>query len=254
MGSMNEMELIDTHAHLEQLESSDEALVRAKDAGVSAVIAVGMDLASNRKILDLAARHPDIVRPALGAHPWAIIESEIDATVDFIESHIENCAAVGEIGLDYWIKQDKELQRKVFGKLLAIAARYEKPALTHSRGSYEDVLQMVKDSGVKRAVFHWYSGPVELAEEIAACGFHVSATPAVAYSEKHRAVIESVPLESLLLETDCPVKYNDIPSEPATVRVTLEEVARLKGREIELVAGITSKNARDLFGLSSREP
>ncbi len=244
------MELIDTHAHLEQLENAAQALERAGEAGVRAVVAVGMDLASNKKTLELASRHHDLVVPALGVHPWAIDASEIDASLEFIESRIESCAAVGEIGLDYWIKRDRGLQKEVFGRLLSIAARHDKPALTHSRGSYEDVLRMVVESGVGAAVFHWYSGPLELAEEIVRRGFHISATPAVEYSKKHRAVIESVPLENLLLETDCPVKYNDIPSEPATLRVTLREVALLKGVESASVAKATTENASRLFGFA----
>ena len=108
---------------------------------------------------------------------------------------------------------------------------------------------MVRESGVGGAVFHWYTGPVELAEEIAGCGYHISATPAVAYSKKHREVIRAVPLESLLLETDCPVKYDGIPSEPAVVEVALREVAKLKDASPARVAEISTRNAVELFKL-----
>ncbi len=246
---MNALTLIDTHAHLEQVDNVAQALETARVSGVIAVVAVGMDLSSNRRILELTEAHPNFVFPALGIHPWAIDASEKDETVRFIASNIDACVAVGEIGLDYWIKQDKELQREVFGELLEMARAHNKPISTHSRGSYEDVFNMVKQSGVARAVFHWYSGPAEITQKIVESGYCISATPAVEYSEKHREVIESVPLENLLLETDSPVKYKGIVSEPASVRITLQEVANLKQQELDIVAKITTENAARLFGL-----
>jgi len=242
--------LVDTHAHLEQLADIDGALKRARAAGVAAIVGVGMNLASNQRMLELANRHPDFVYPALGIHPWAIEPAELEETLDFIYLHIGQCVAIGEIGLDYWIKKDKRLQLEVFLRLLQIAADCDKPISTHSRGSYEDVFQFVKQLGIKRAVFHWYSGPVELVEQIIDSGYCISATPAVEYSQKHREVIERVPLENLLLETDCPVKYKEIASEPASVLVSLDEVAKLKGVEQAAVALATSTNALRVFGLT----
>jgi TatD DNase family protein len=246
----NSMRLVDTHTHLEQVEDVAGALQRARAVGVVAVVAVGMDLASNKQALDLAAGNPGLVYPALGIHPWTISPTEKDDTIAFIRSNIEGCVAVGEIGLDYWIKQDKELQREVFAELLAIADQHGKPVSTHSRGSYEDVFRMVVESGVANSVFHWYSGPLDIVDEIVRRGFFVSATPAAAYSEKHRAVIEKIPLDNLLIETDCPVQYGDRISEPADVKVTLEEVARLKGEPADIVARATTQNASRLFGLN----
>ena len=246
---MSEAVLIDTHAHLDQVDGVEESLERAKASGVVAVVAVGMDLSSNQRAIELSDQWPDYVFPSLGIHPWSVEESELDTTVEFIENNIDRCIAIGEIGLDYRIKKDRQLQRKAFGRLLQIAANHEKPALTHSRNSYEDVFQMVQESGVKKAVFHWYSGPVEVAEKIVGCGYHISATPAVEYSQKHRQVIRATPLESLVLETDCPVKYNEMVSEPADAGTTLLEVAKLKAEDADLVASITTHNARQLFAL-----
>ncbi|RJP64288.1 MAG: TatD family deoxyribonuclease [Candidatus Abyssobacteria bacterium SURF_17] len=246
---MNTIRLVDSHAHLEQVEDAEHALERARDVGVIAIIAVAMNLDSNRRILELARRHPGFVYPAVGIHPWAIEPSELDEAFEFITAHVQECVAVGEIGLDYWIKKDKALQRTVFQRLLTLAVEHRKPVLTHSRGSYEDVHRFVKESGAEQAVFHWYSGPVELAEQIVASGYFISATPAVAYSEKHRDVISMVPLDHLLLETDCPVKYQGVISEPASVSKSLEEVARLKGQSIETIARATTQNALTLFGL-----
>jgi TatD DNase family protein len=246
------MRLIDAHAHLEQVPDVEPALERAKDSDVVAVLAVSMDLASNRRILNLAERHQGFVYPALGIHPWAVEVLEIDAAMEYVQAHIGNSVAIGEIGLDYWIKKDRALQREVFGKLLKIAAQHQKPVITHSGGSYEDVFRLVRESGNPKAVFHWYSGPIEMTDEIIKCGYYISATPAVGYSERHREVIKRVPIDNLLLETDCPVKYKDIESEPASVRTTLEEVARLKGEAPDLIAEATTENCTKLFGLEKR--
>lgn len=243
------MKLIDTHAHLEQIVDVEQSLEKAKAVGVAAIIAVGMSLDSNKRILELAEKNPEFVYPAFGIHPWAIEASELGATIEFISTNIGKCVAIGEIGLDYKIKQDKKLQKKVFGVLLDIAVANDLPVLTHSRYSYERVFQMVKDSGAKKAVFHWYSGPMEIVEKIIGSGYFISATPAVEYSEVHREVISAVPLDNLLLETDCPVDYKGVVSTPAMVEFTLQEVAKLKGEAPEVVAQTTTKNAEKLFRL-----
>lgn len=244
--------LVDSHAHLEQVEDREAALHRAKDAGVVGIIAVGMNLASNRAILALANSNAGFVHAAIGIHPWSIEKSELDETFAFIQSNMANCVAIGEIGLDYWIKKDQQLQREVFRGLLDIATAHKKPVLTHSRGSYEDVFNMVCESGATNAVFHWYSGPVEIALKIVERGYFISATPAVKYSERHRAVIQVVPLENLLLETDCPVKYQGVASEPASVLSTLEHVCALKGKEHGEVAKATTNNCVKFFGLEGQ--
>jgi TatD DNase family protein len=240
---------IDTHAHLDKVTDIPGAIARAKASGVAAVVAAAMDLPSNKKILELSDQWPGYVIPALGIHPWSVNESEFDETLEFIVGHAADCAAIGEIGLDYKISIDAGLQRRVFGEMLKVAREFKKPALTHSRDSYEDVLRMVEESGVDKAVFHWYSGPIALAERIVGLGHYISATPAVQYSKAHRAVISAIPLENLLLETDCPVEYRGKTSEPADLEMTLNGVAELKGVDASLVAKITTSNAAALFGI-----
>jgi TatD DNase family protein len=241
--------LIDTHAHLDQVADVERALERAHSAGVSAIVAVGMNLLSSWEVLKLAKMHSGFVYVALGMHPWAVEEAELEEICRLVEANVDTCVAIGEVGLDSWIKKDMDLQHRVLRTLLRIAAAYDKPLITHSRGSYEDVFQMVKEHNIKHAVFHWYSGPLEIVEQIIESGYFISATPAVEYSKKHRAVIERVPLENLLLETDCPVKYRGIASEPASIQVTLREVAKLKELEPAVIAQTTTENAVRLFRL-----
>ena len=143
--------------------------------------------------------------------PWVIIRGaswnrRIDENLAFLETHIDRCIAIGEVGLDYKMKIKKPLQQYVLREVARLAVRSDKPLILHSRLSHERVFSIVRETGVRRAVFHWYSGPLDLLERITLEGYLVSATPATAYSIAHQAAIRAAPLESILLETDCPVR------------------------------------------------
>lgn len=241
--------LIDTHVHLNEMEDVDEAVSRAHAAGVHHIIAVGMDLDSNRRTLQLAERFPGTVFPAIGYHPWRIQAAEIDETLSFVEDHLDCCVALGEVGLDYKVNVKKPLQRMVFSRLLQLAKEKNKPVNIHSRFSYERTYQMVSAAGVEKAVFHWYSGPVEILERIIADGYYVSATPALAYSRHHQACIQNAPLESILIETDAPQQYQGTPSEPAQVVETLKQVSYVKKISEPVAVRITVENARKFYGI-----
>ncbi len=243
------MKLIDTHAHLDELPDPKSVVERAQAAGVAAIVAVGQGLASNEKILGLARSYPRYVFPALGIHPWEV-EADSEAALGMIEENLDGCVAVGEIGLDYWIKKDRETQRTVFRKLLGFAAAKDKPVCVHTRGAWEEAYQIVKESGVRRGVFHWYSGPLDVLRKLLDDGFFISVTPAVEYSKALREAAQNTPLESLLLETDCPVKYRGVEAEPASVLKTLKLVAALKQLPEETVAEKTTENATKLFKLN----
>ncbi|MCD6153699.1 MAG: TatD family hydrolase [Syntrophobacterales bacterium] len=241
--------LIDGHAHLNELKDLQRDLKDAKDAGVRAIVGMGMDLESNRGILDIAADNPGFVFPAIGYHPWEIRNPEIETTLAFIEKNIESCVAIGEAGLDYKARVKKALQKEVFQEIIQLSARYRKILILHCRYSHQRVFSMITTGGVKKAVFHWYTGTLDLLEEIIAAGYYVSATPALLYSFPHQQAIKKAPLERVLLETDCPVSYQGRESRPSDVRITLREVARIKGLSLEEVALITTQNAIELYEL-----
>lgn len=243
--------MIDGHAHLNEIEKIDEALDRARDAGVEAVLAVGMDLQSNAATLSLADRCPGFVLPAVGYHPWSIQAGQVEANLGFIRRNIHRCTALGEVGLDYGAKAKKPLQRDVFEKLLGIANAADRPVIIHCRYSHARALAMVLEARVARAVFHWYSGPLDVLEGILAGGHCVSATPALTRSPAHRAAMEAAPIDRILVETDCPVAYNGKPSEPADLTITLRELARMKGLSFEETARITEANFRRFYQLEA---
>ncbi len=248
--------MVDTHAHREEIEDLDLAIERARDAGVVAIVAVGSDLESNRRTLEIAGRYRGYVFPALGLHPMNLggASPDIELNLRFIEDHIRELVAIGEIGLDY--RKDvvgragKDLQRQAFRRCLGLGVEYKKPVLVHSRYAWRDCFNVVKEVGVRGAVFHWYTGPLSTLTDILGQGYMVSVTLAAEYHEEHRRAIGEVPEESLMLETDAPVVYREHRSEPADVARSLRAAAELKGRDPGGLARTTTDNALRFFGLS----
>lgn len=251
--------LIDTHAHLDELNNLDLMLEEAKKAGVIAIVAVGSNHQSNIKTLEISQKHRRFVYPALGLHPWELGNLgtfEIDDNLRFIEQNIASAVAVGEIGLDYDKRvlkaASKELQKEVLGRLLDIAKKYAKPAVIHSRYAWKDALHLIQDAGIDKAVFHWFTGFSSVLRGIIDGGYFVSATPAAEYHEEHRRAVKEAPLPILLLETDCPVTYGRAEryeSRPADVLRGLKAVSQLKGIAEATVAEQTTRNAINFFSL-----
>jgi TatD DNase family protein len=121
--------------------------------GIKAVIAVGSDLSSNEKILQIAQTFPGFLFPALGLHPWQIKAGRLEATLDAIDSETERCVAFGEVGLDFKLEADKELQIRVFRSILDRAARLNRTVIIHARAAWEEALSMVSEAGLKKAVW-----------------------------------------------------------------------------------------------------
>jgi TatD DNase family protein len=253
-------QLIDTHTHLEELEELAAALERARGVGVIALIAVGSDRESDQQVLRLSGKYGALtVYPALGLHPGELggmDDVAVEDTLQLIEENISAAVAIGEIGLDYHkkvlITAPRERQKKVFRRLLELARKYDKPAIVHSRYSWKDAFDLVKESGLRKAVFHWYTGFSSVLREIVQQGYFISATPAAEYHEEHRRAIKETPLERLLLETDCPVPYGRDTryiSQPADIQRSLKAVASLKGLEEPQVARQTTLNAFEFFAL-----
>jgi len=256
------MKLIDCHAHLDELEEVEASLNRAHEAGVTRIVGVGLNTASSRRILEIAGNcsAPEII-PAIGLYPDEVTEQEIESILALIEEKSADLRALGEIGLDYWIRplrkkapgreEVKALQQEAFRLQLRQARKYSLTPIIHSRGAWKDAFRLTEEEGIERAIFHWYSGPLDVLEKILAAGYHISATPAAAYSPPLRDVLRAAPLKRIVLETDCPVPRREgdtrIGTEPADVRYSLRALAELKGILEEEVARVTSHTAMNLF-------
>ena len=254
------MTIIDTHAHLAHLDNLDEALHNARESGVTGIVAVGVDLAANKKNLEIQRNTTSPrIYVALGIHPGNINPSEIEECFQFIREHIQEATAIGETGLDYWykwVKKDeakKEEQREIFRRQLSLACEFDLPVVIHSRGAWRDCLRMTKTAGVKKAVFHWYSGPLDVLEGIIDAGYYVGTTPSLATSLQSREAIAHAPLERILIETDCPVFFQDdqggFKSQPKDVFRTLKAYAQLKNIDEQKALAVFNHNAREFFNI-----
>lgn len=255
--------LIDTHAHLEEIEDLERAIIEAKSANIVAIIAVGSDYESNQKVLALAQVYNDFVYPALGLHPWNLKGADIDRNLQFIQAHIHKAVGIGEIGLDYdkrvRARAGKDLQKSVLKQVLEIAKIYKKPVIIHSRYAWRDSLTLVEEAPLEKAVFHWYTGTSSVLRDIVSRGYFISATPAVEYHEEHRRAVKEIPLERLLLETDSPVAYrqagqSEYRSRPVHILRALRGVCRLRGTDEAQIAEVTTHNALKFFGLQNDLP
>jgi TatD DNase family protein len=252
--------IIDTHAHVDQLEDVPGALARAYEAGVSDIMAVSVDLASMQKVLDLAAQYQrPKIHPALGIHPGLVKPETQSQAFNFMKANIIKASAVGETGLDYWYKWvrknevERQKQKESFAFHLELAHQFDLPIIIHSRGAWRDCLSMTKEAKVKRALFHWYSGPVDILDQVLEAGFYVSTSPSVAYSPESRQAMAHAPLERILLETDSPVNYKEgettFTAEPKDVIRTWKAVAQLKNLNEQEALAVFNANAKKFFGI-----
>jgi len=216
--------------------------------GVVGIVGVGIGQPSNLKTLEYSYIYRNYIFPAIGIHPTEV-EKETEEAFELIEQRVDECVAVGEIGLDYWIKTSREKQIQVLERLLEIADKKNKPVSLHTRGAWEETYNIVEKYSIRNAVFHWYTGSLETLKKIRDKGYYISASPAAEYSKKLRENLIQTPVENILLETDCPVKYKNVEAEPADVLKTLKYVAELKNIREMVLADKTTENAIKLFKL-----
>jgi len=252
---------IDTHTHL-QFESynDDRELViqRAIKNDIDAMITIGTDIKSSRDALDLAKKFA-VVFASVGIHPNDS-ENTSDSDLDEIEkmAEIDKIVAIGEIGLDYYRQYSpKEKQQNVLRKQVQLARKLGFPIIIHNREAHEDIFRILKEERAEEVsgVFHSFSGDINFLKSILNLNYCVSFTGPVTFKNtNYNKLIEYVPLEQLLLETDSPfltpVPFRDKRNEPSYLRYIAEKVAQVKGITIEKLAEITSDNAKNLFQIS----
>ena len=252
--------IFDTHAHYddEQFDGDrDELLKSMPDLGVGTIVDVSATYESCEKVLALAGKYPHVYA-AIGVHPDEVGELNEDK----IQHMKELCCnkkvvAVGEIGLDYyWDKENHDLQKEWFIRQLDLARKKEKPVIIHSREAAADTMEIMKEyaSGL-RGVIHCYSYSAEMAKEYVKMGYYIGIGGVVTFknAKKLKQVVQEIPLESIVLETDCPylapVPYRGKRNSSLYLPYVAEEIAALKGAAAEDVVLQTEENARKLYGL-----
>lgn len=255
------MPLIDSHCHLDLADFSadlPETLQRAQHAGVSDFIVPAITAKGWPNLAELAVAHPGF-HPAYGLHPVFLAEhqeSQLAALPDWLAR--PECVAVGECGLDFFESHlDVTHQERIFIEHIRLAKQLHKPLIIHARKATERVMQLLKQYGPVRGVIHSYSGSLEQARLLIGMGFLLGIGGALTYprSTRLRALVQDIPLQYLLLETDAP----DQPmfgaqgrrNEPAQLIHVAQALAEARGISASLVAEQTSANARQLFRLAA---
>lgn len=253
--------LFDTHAHLnaEQFdEDLHEVIERAQQEGVENMVIVGFDRPTITRAMELVEQF-DFMYAAVGWHPVDAIDmtDEDLAWIEELANH-PKVVAIGEMGLDYhWDKSPKDIQKEVFRKQIQLAKRVKLPIVIHNREATADIVEILKEEGASEVggIMHCFSGSVEVAEECINMNFYISLGGPVTFknARKPKEVAEAVPLDKLLIETDCPYlaphPHRGKRNEPGYVKLVAEEIATLKGITYEEVAKKTTENAKKFFGI-----
>lgn len=252
---MNSM-LIDSHAHLDssQFDADREHVVRrALDADVR-IISIATDVASSWKTLEIARKY-ELVCTA-GIHPHQAEQFSEEALKQLRKLCAEpEVVAVGEIGLDYFKEYaPRASQQRAFRAQLELARELNKPVVIHLRDAADDLLQILAEHAGVRGVVHSFTGEWALAQKLLELGFYLSVNGIVTFqkSQALRDAVAQIPLEKLLVETDCPylapVPMRGKRNEPSFVRYVAQAVAHIKKISLDAVAQATARNARALFG------
>ncbi len=254
--------LFDTHVHLnaDQFnEDVEEVIKRALEAGVENMVVVGFDRPTIEKAMELVEKY-EFIYASIGWHPVDAIDMT-DEDLKWIEelSSHPKVVAIGEMGLDYhWDKSPKDIQKEVFRKQIQLAKKVKLPIVIHNREATQDIVEILKEEQAAEVggIMHCFSGSAEIAKECVEMNFLISLGGPVTFknAKKPKEVAVEIPLEKLLIETDCPYlaphPYRGKRNEPSYVKLVAEQIAELKGLTIEEVAEATTLNAKKLFGIN----
>ncbi len=254
------MPIFDTHAHYDadQFASDREAVLAALPAaGVGLVVDPGCDVASSREAAALAERF-DHVYAAVGIHPEdcaGCTDADFDAIRELCRR--EKVVAVGEIGLDYYWKENpsRDFQEQVFRRQIELALELDLPVIIHDREAHGDSLRIVLDYSGLRGVFHCFSGSPEMAQELLKRGWYLGFDGPITYKNAKRApeVAAITPLDRIVIETDAPymapVPFRGKRNDSRLLPYVVEKLAEWKGVTPEEMTDITWQNGKRLFGL-----
>lgn len=252
--------IFETHAHYddEQFDGDrDELLNSMQENGVGTIVNVCSTLKSCKNVPDLAAKYP-FMYMAMGLHPDEVGDLN-DETFAWLREQCrkEKVIAVGEIGLDYyWDKESHDIQKKWFIEQLKLAGELKLPVIIHSRDAAADTLEIMKEYAQRlRGIIHCFSYSVEMAREYVKMGFHIGVGGVVTFknAKKLKEVVAEVPLDRIVLETDCPylapVPNRGKRNSSLNLIYVAEEIAAIKGVTTEEVIAQTEQNAREVYGL-----
>jgi TatD DNase family protein len=252
--------LIDSHAHLDMEDfdaDRDQVIKRARLGGIARIVTIGIDLASSRKAIEIANKN-EFVYATVGYHPHNAKEADV-GDLEKLTALASDARVVawGEIGLDFFRRHSPpDLQVKAFERQLDMAFEQNLPVIIHDRDAHADLLRILKSRKRQyQGVIHCFSGNYDLAMALIEMGFHISFPGTVTYKNAvdTQAAASRIPLDRLLVETDCPyltpVPFRGKRNEPLYVKHTAEKIAQLRQLDFKQLAEATSANTMRLFSL-----
>ena len=251
--------LIDSHSHLNSFEDLPEVVERARENKVERIIAVGGDLETSKRSVEIAREYASIFA-SVGVHPHDAGELR-DGVLDEIKKLAENrrVVAVGETGLDfYYMNSPREVQIEAFRKHIALAKELNLPVVVHVRDAHKETPQILMEEKAREVggVIHCFTGDYEAAKKYLNEGFYISFSGIITFkdAEEIREAARKVPLDRMLVETDSPYltpyPFRGKRNEPAYVRFVAEKIAEIRGVSVGKIAEETTNNANRLFILS----
>ena len=250
--------LFDTHAHMDDhaFDADREALLAAlPQQGIGLLMNPGCSLESSRNTVKLA-REYDYIYAAVGSHPDVADEVNEDTLEEYRRLCRENprVKAIGEIGLDYHYEDiPREIQQKAFRAQMALARELGLPAIVHERDAHEDGMKVVEEFPEVTGVFHCYSGSAEMARWLVNRGWYIGFTGVLTFKNARKAleVAAAIPLDRIVLETDCPYMspepFRGKRNDPGKLYRMAEKLAELRGLPLEEIHAITMENGRRLY-------
>lgn len=250
------MELIDTHAHIDMLEGYAEYYIeQAAENNVSKIIIPGIEAEGFAAIIEIAERYKNIFFE-LGLFPTEVLKwtDEYPEMITELSKH-PKCVGIGEIGLDYhWDTSFVDKQKEIFIKQIELANTLRLPITVHDRDAHEDVLEIIDNyNNGSEIVFHCFSGDTEFMKRITEREYYLAIGGVVTFKKADtlKKVAKEVPLDKLLLETDAPylapVPFRGKENQPAYIKYTAEEIAKIRNISVEEIAEMTTKNAEKVF-------
>ena len=251
--------LFDTHAHMNDPafdEDRESVLLGLREKGVAYMMNVGCCRDSSRDCVAMAEKYP-FVYASVGTHPDAADEVNEEVLEEFrkLAAH-PKVLAIGEIGLDYYYETiPREVQQKAFRMQMALAKELSMPVIVHERNAHDDGMRIVKEYRGVTGVFHCYSGSAEMARQLVDMGWYIGFTGVLTFKNARKAVetAERIPLERIVLETDCPFMapepFRGKRNDPGYLYRMAERLAEIRGISVEEVHEITTQNAKQLYRL-----
>lgn len=251
--------IIDSHCHIDFEAFDDdrpEVLNRAWTQGIQKIIVPGVTATTWPRVKSVCDQYPALY-PCYGLHPY-YIEQHSESDLGTLDNWLsqEHCIAVGECGLDFYLKQlDQSKQLRIFEAQLDLAQKHNLPVVVHSRKATEQVIQCIKSRKGIKGMIHSYSGSYEQAMQLVKLGFLLSFGGAVTYTRasRLREMVSKLPLDAILIETDAPdqpdLKHHGLRNEPGYITQVIEQISQLKNISAEKLIDTTTQNAQQLFSI-----